>query len=137
MLYKNTRDFINNITHEFKTPITNIALANSMISKNQKVIDDQKLNQYSDIIKTEHTKLKNRVEGLLDIARMENGNSSFCETINICNLIQCTVDSYKVQVQDLNGKIEYKKSSDLCTIHADNEQFQVVISIDLGSLTWL
>lgn len=127
-LYKNTRDFINNITHEFKTPITNIALANSMISKNKKVIEDQKLNQYSDIIKSEQKKLKNRVEGLLDIARIENGNSGLCETINICNLITCTVDSYKVQIQELKGTIEYNRLSDHCTINADTEQFQTVIS---------
>ena len=58
----------------------------------------------------------------------ENGQNESCETINICNLIQCTVDSYQVQVQQMNGSIEYTKSSDLCTVSADKEQFQVVIS---------
>jgi two-component system phosphate regulon sensor histidine kinase PhoR len=127
-LYKNTRDFINNITHEFKTPITNIALANSMISKSDLVKYDSKLAQYSGIIKLEHKKLKNRVEGLLDIARLENGQNNTCETINICNLIQCTVDSYQVQLQEMNGSIAYTKLSDLCTVSADKEQFQVAIS---------
>jgi two-component system phosphate regulon sensor histidine kinase PhoR len=128
MLYKSTRDFINNITHEFKTPITNISLANSMISKSQKVIKDEKLSQYSNIIKSEHQKLKNRVEGLLDIARIENGNTNFCETINICKLIETTVKSYQVQLQELNGEIKYERTSDRCTVHADKEQFQSAIS---------
>ena len=57
-LYLSTRDFINNITHEFKTPITNIALANSMISKNGKIVEDKKLSQYSSIINLEQKKLK-------------------------------------------------------------------------------
>jgi len=127
-LYMSTRDFINNITHEFKTPITNIALANSMISKNEKIMHDEKLNQYSNIIKAEHKKLKNRVEGLLDAARIENGNSNFCETINICDLIQCTVDSYHVQLHELEGEIRYEKLSEKCTVHADKEQFQTAIS---------
>lgn len=127
-LYMSTRDFINNITHEFKTPITNIALANSMISKNEKIMQDEKLNQYSSIIKAEHKKLKNRVEGLLDAARIENGNSNFCETINICDLIQCTVDSYHVQIQELKGEIKYERLSEKCTVHADKEQFQTAIS---------
>ena len=127
-LYKSTRDFINNITHEFKTPITNIALANSMISKNEMIGKDDKIKKYSEIIKQEHKKLRNRVEGLLEIARLENGHSVACETINICNLIQCTVDSYQVQLQELNGSIDYKKESDVCTINADKEHFQVVIS---------
>jgi len=128
MLYRNTRDFINNITHEFKTPITNIALANSMISKDSKVAADQKLNHYTSIIRVEQKKLRNRVEGLLDIARIENGNKTVCETIDICNIIRCTADSYKVQVNELNGSIEYQKLSDKCTVHADKEQFQIVVS---------
>ncbi|MDA3952112.1 MAG: HAMP domain-containing sensor histidine kinase [Bacteroidales bacterium] len=127
-LYKGTRDFINNITHEFKTPITNIALANSMISKNKKIINDEKLNQYSNIIKDEQKKLKNRVEGLLAIARIEDGNNKNYEIINICDFIQYTVDSYKVQIQELNGTIKYEKLSDKCTVHGDKEQFQTAIS---------
>lgn len=127
-LYKGTRDFINNITHEFKTPITNIALANSLISKNEKVIHDKELNQYSNIIKAEQKKLKNKVEDLLDIARIENGNNHNYETINICDFIQCTVDSYLVQLQKLNGTIKYEKHSEKCTVFADKEQFQTAIS---------
>lgn len=127
-LYLSTRDFINNITHEFKTPITNIALANSMISKNKKVSHDEKLNQYSKIIKSEHRKLKNRVEGLLDIARIENGKNNYCETIDICEIIKHTVDSYQVQIHELNGEINYERLSTRCTVHADKEQFQYAIS---------
>ena len=127
-LYNSTRDFINNITHEFKTPITNIALANSMISKDEKIMNDPKLTQYSSIITVEHKKLKNRVEGLLDVARLENGQNTACEPINICNLIQCTVDSYQVQVEKLNGTIHYNNLSENCAISADKEQFQVAIS---------
>ncbi|OFX84224.1 MAG: hypothetical protein A2W99_00415 [Bacteroidetes bacterium GWF2_33_16] len=127
-LYLGTRDFINNITHEFKTPITNIALANSMISKNEQVSNDEKLQQYSEIIKAEHKKLRNRVEALLDIARIENGKTGFCETIDICNIIKCTADSYHVQIQQLNGKITLEKIAEKCSVHADKEQFQMVIS---------
>ncbi len=127
-LYLNTRDFINNITHEFKTPITNIALANSLISKNEKVENNNKLNQYTEIIKLEHKKLKNRVEGLLDAARIENGSSNQREIIDICAIIQGTVDSYQVQLHELKGKIEYEKTSDKCNVYADKEQFQFAIS---------
>ncbi|OFX19085.1 MAG: hypothetical protein A2041_00870 [Bacteroidetes bacterium GWA2_31_9b] len=127
-LYQGTRDFINNITHEFKTPITNIALANSMILKNEHIAQDEKLSQYSNIIKNEHKKLQNRVEALLDIARIENGKSGFCETINVCNLIKCTADSYHVQIQELKGIIKFENLTDKCFVHADKEQFQIVIS---------
>jgi two-component system, OmpR family, phosphate regulon sensor histidine kinase PhoR len=128
MLYRGTRDFINNITHEFKTPITNIALANSMISKSEKIAKDEKLNQYSQIIKSEQKKLKNRVEGLLDIARIENGSAGECATTDICNIIKCTVDSYQVQLQELKGSIVFHKQSERCSVSIDSEQFQVAIS---------
>ncbi len=128
MLYRSTRDFINNITHEFKTPITNIALANSMISKSGKVIEDEKLSQYAQIIKSEQKRLKNRVEGLLDIARIENGNSTECFKTDVCTIIKSTVDSYQVQLQELKGSVEYHKQSDRCNVNTDSEQFQVAIS---------
>ena len=127
-LYKSTRDFINNITHEFKTPLTNIALANSMLSKSKTISQDKKLNHYSGIIKVEHSKLKNRVEGLLDIARIENGVGNQCETIDICNFIKCTVDSYKVQIQELKGEIIYEQLSQKCSTNANKDDFQTVIS---------
>jgi len=127
-LYLGTRDFINNITHEFKTPLTNIALANSMISKNEYLANDEKLQQYSTIIKAEHKKLQNRVEALLDVARIENGKTGICETIDVCNIIKCTADSYQVQIQQLNGKLSLIETADKCSVHADKEQFQIVIS---------
>ena len=127
-LYLGTRDFINNITHEFKTPLTNIALANSMISKNEHLANDEKLQQYSNIIKVEHKKLQNRVEALLDVARIENGKTGICETIDVCNIIKCTAESYQFQIQQLNGKIILDKIADKCLVHADKEQFQIVIS---------
>jgi two-component system phosphate regulon sensor histidine kinase PhoR len=127
-LYAGTRDFINNITHEFKTPLTNIALANSMIFKNQLLSGDEKLKQYSGIIKAEHKKLQNRVEALLDVARIENGKSGLCETIDICNIITCSAESYQVQIQQLNGWLAINKTAEKCLVHADKEQLQIVIS---------
>jgi two-component system phosphate regulon sensor histidine kinase PhoR len=64
-LTENIVDFINNLTHEFKTPLTNIALANSMIAKTDQIERDEKLTFYSQVIKTENDKLKQRVEELL------------------------------------------------------------------------
>ncbi|MFP4023107.1 MAG: sensor histidine kinase [Thiohalospira sp.] len=129
MLYESTRDFINNITHEFKTPITNISLANSMLTKNEKIKADEKLTHYSKIIASEHKKLRNQVEQLLEVARIENGTSADNrEVIDVCNLIQSTVNSYKVQLQEINGNIFYHKLSDQCTILANKEYFNTVIS---------
>ncbi len=128
VLYESTRDFINNITHEFKTPITNISLANSMFKKNEKIKADEKLTYYSKIIASEHKKLRNQVEQLLDVARIENGTSDNFEVIDVCNLIQCTVDSYKVQLQEINGNIHYHKLSDHCSVLASKDHFRTVIS---------
>ncbi len=128
LLYQSTRDFINNITHEFKTPITNISLANSMISKNAKVKTDEKLHHYSSIINSEHKKLRKQVEQLLEIASIENGTPDYSEIIDICKLIQSTVDSYRVQIQEIDGEIVYEKLSGHCTIRANKQQFQTAIS---------
>ncbi len=71
-LSSNIVDLVNNMTHAFKTPLTNISLANSMIRKSQEIESNKNLLAYSGIIDDEHRKLKQRVDRLM--------NTSFSET---------------------------------------------------------
>ncbi len=64
-----TKDLLNNMTHEFKTPLTNITLANKMIAK--EIEDNSKIKHYSSIITYENEKLKQLVELALHIAAFE------------------------------------------------------------------
>ncbi|KAA5536021.1 sensor histidine kinase [Paenimyroides baculatum] len=63
------RDFINNMTHEFKTPLSSILLASNYLSNQDLVKNDSKLETYTSIITTQGKKLNNHIEKILNIAR--------------------------------------------------------------------
>ncbi|TND05357.1 MAG: histidine kinase [Bacteroidetes bacterium] len=67
-----TTDFVNNMTHELKTPLANISLAASMIGRDDLAPDKRK--KYNAIIRDENEKLKEQVERLLNLAALEQGN---------------------------------------------------------------
>ncbi|MEP6615102.1 MAG: HAMP domain-containing sensor histidine kinase [Ginsengibacter sp.] len=66
------RDFINNMTHEFKTPLSSILLSSNYLSKQPPVVQDRKLKKYTEIIIEQANKLNSHVEKLLDLAKAEN-----------------------------------------------------------------
>ncbi len=70
-LVENIKELINNITHEFKTPMTSIALAANLIRKGRFSDNPEKLQEYAGLIFKENQKLQRQVEGLLDLAAIE------------------------------------------------------------------
>ena len=68
------KDFINNMTHEFKTPISTIKISADTFLNNPKIKNDPRLTQYARIIKDQNTRLNNQVEKVLQIARIEQDN---------------------------------------------------------------
>lgn len=65
------KDFINNMTHEFKTPISSINISADVISNPAIVKDPDRLKNYGAIIKQENRRLNNQVEKVLQVARIE------------------------------------------------------------------
>jgi two-component system, OmpR family, phosphate regulon sensor histidine kinase PhoR len=66
------RDFINNMTHEFKTPLSSILIASNYLIKQEKIHSDEKLEKYTSIIIEQSSKLNRHIEKVLDIARTDN-----------------------------------------------------------------
>jgi two-component system, OmpR family, phosphate regulon sensor histidine kinase PhoR len=118
-------DFINNMTHEFKTPLTNIALANSMISKNNFVENNEKLTFYSQVIKTEHDKLKQRVEELLKASFSENGKPAFNEIIDVSVIVENIMETYSVQMNEKGGSFSFSKEGDNFNVTGNLDLFHV------------
>ena len=110
---ENTRDFINNMTHEFKTPLANIGLANNLIRKK---IDSENLKiiqKYTEIITSEKTKLTENIEQILNVALLEqNSNLNIGENILISDVLEQSIENIKYAVNEKNGKIEVKINSD-------------------------
>ncbi|WP_319591978.1 HAMP domain-containing sensor histidine kinase [uncultured Draconibacterium sp.] len=100
-------DFINNMTHEFKTPIATISVATDSIT-NQKVLGDpERIKYFAGMIKKENTRMNRQVEDILTIARLDKKDFEFhWETIDVHDLISDAVQGIRLQVEKRGGTIE-------------------------------
>lgn len=65
------KDFINNMTHEFKTPLSSVKIAADVLASDDKIKDDKRLSRYAQIIREQNNRLNEQVEKVLNIARLE------------------------------------------------------------------
>ncbi len=126
-LADNIVDFVNNMTHEFKTPLTNISLANSMISKNATVEKDEKLLFYSNVIRTEHNKLRERVEKLLKTNFSETDKPCFDETIDVAAVAENIIETFDVQISQKGGSISLNKTGSNFNVSGNLDLFHIAM----------
>ena len=99
------RDFINNMTHEFKTPLTSIQLSSDYLSKQHVIQEDVRLNRYTELIRSQYQRLNTQVEKLLNIARLESGEFKLKpEQIDMHELIDEVLDS-KAAEAGIEGRV--------------------------------
>ena len=99
-------DFINNMTHEFKTPIATINLALDAI-KNPKIIDDkEKVFKYLQMIKDENKRMHAQVENVLRISKLEKKELNIIkESTNIHGVIEDAIEHVHLILEDRQGTI--------------------------------
>jgi two-component system phosphate regulon sensor histidine kinase PhoR len=99
-------DFINNMTHEFKTPIATISLASEMLMKPEVFQTADRTAKYAAIIFNENQRLQNQVEQVLQIAILDKGETqlSVNET-DLHKLLEKVVDGFEIRVRELGGEI--------------------------------
>ena len=114
------RDFINNMTHEFKTPLATMSLAADTIM-NEKVIGDKdKVKYYAEQIKSENKKLNLQVEKVLELALTEKtGVLMNKERLNLTEVVLRAMKSMELQVADKVGILELVNDQDVILIDAD------------------
>src|SRR6185437_14917403 len=105
-LSEHTTDFLNNMTHEFKTPLTNIALAGKMIIKDTAIKND-KVKHYSEIILEENEKLRLQVEQVLSMTALERGEIPLLKTeLDLNALITDCAKSISLQIENKQGDLK-------------------------------
>lgn len=127
LLSESIIDFVNNVSHEFKTPLTNISLANSMLSKNEKVENDEKLSFYTSVIRTEQTKLNEKVEKLLktDFAGIDRLPAA--EKIDVGTVVEDIAETFRVQVEEKGGRINIVKEGSRFTVTGNIDLFHIAL----------
>lgn len=110
-------DFFNNMAHEFRTPLTNIALATKMLSKKQPNLSD---NTYLNIVQKENKKLMNQVERVLYLAKIEDGDYHLQkETVRLRPLLQEVIQSMDLQIKARGAEIHTQNVASDLILEAD------------------
>ncbi len=104
---EHTTDFLNNMTHEFKTPLTNIALAGRMIIKDSTARQEDKIKHYSGIILEENEKLRLQVEQVLSMTALERGEIPLQKTeLDFHQLITAALKCIGIQIENKQGDVK-------------------------------
>lgn len=122
-------DFINNMTHEFKTPLATISLAVDAI-KNEKVKNNsEKLDYFSGIIKEENKRMNRHVETILRAALMDRQDLKLDKKIvNAHSIIEHVVSNFDLQLNDKKGKIIFQFKANNDKLFVDLNHFNNLIS---------
>ncbi|RTY94558.1 HAMP domain-containing histidine kinase [Flavobacterium sp. GSP27] len=121
-------DFINNMTHEFKTPIATINLALDAI-RNPKIIDDkEKVLRYLQMIKDENKRMHAQVENVLRISKLEKKELDIIkETLNVHDIINDAIEHVNLILEDREGTIRSHFGALRTTVLLNDVHFTNVI----------
>jgi two-component system phosphate regulon sensor histidine kinase PhoR len=115
-------DFINNMTHEFKTPIATISLAADTITNPKVINDESSVRHFISMIKKENSRMNKKVETILQIASLDKKEIDFrFENLSLHSIIEKAVDTIEILVQQRNGKVKLNLSASEPVVYGDGE----------------
>lgn len=121
-------DFINNMTHEFKTPISSISLAAQMLGDNSIKKTEPMVENLSRVIVNETKRLRYQVEKVLQMSLYERNNISFNEKeIDANVVIDDVVKTFQLKVQQSGGVLTAQLDAEDAAIYVDEMHFTNVI----------
>jgi two-component system phosphate regulon sensor histidine kinase PhoR len=95
------RDFINNMTHEFKTPLSSILIASNYLIKQNEIKNDEKLHKYTDIIIKQSNNLNKHIEKILSLAKSDNAPLELNkQQVLILPIIEDVIENIKLKYED-------------------------------------
>lgn len=121
-------DFINNMTHELKTPISSISLAGQMLKEPSIRKSESSLNHLSDVIVEESKRLRFQVEKVLQLSVFDKTGSTLKFTeVNANQIISNVVNTFKLKVEKQGGTLQSDLHAEDAEIYVDEMQFTNVI----------
>jgi two-component system phosphate regulon sensor histidine kinase PhoR len=113
-------DFINNMTHELKTPIATIALSSEMLLRNDFSNDEEKLKRYAGIINKENKRLETQVERVLNVAKLDKEHLVLSkELMDIHELLEEAQENINFNQSEQGVKVELNLNAESGAINAD------------------
>jgi|SRR5690554_1393971 len=121
-------DFINNMTHEFKTPVSTIMIASETLMDPEITGDQKRVSKLAGIIYDENVRLGNHIERVLNIARIEKENLKLAqEKVEVNDMIKGVTDSMQLQVQKVGATLALELNAEKATVIGDELHLSNVI----------
>lgn len=122
-------DFVNNMTHEFKTPIATISLATDMLLNKEVAESPAKTRRYATIIQDENRRLKQQVEQILQIAVLDKGEYNLkISAFDAHEAILSCIARFELTVRDMGGMITHSFEAEDPEIKADYHHFTNMVN---------
>lgn len=123
------RDFINNMTHELKTPLATISLAVDALKSTKVNTDPKSVDYFSNIIKEENVRMNKHVETILQAAQLDKKENELNkQEVELHDLILGVVDSFKLQLEGKPSNVQTILEANPSLIKVDEEHLLHVLS---------
>ena len=114
------KDFINNMTHEFKTPLSTIAISSAVLKEPSIIQTPDRLLNYATIIENENLRLRQHVERVLQVASLDQKDIELKkELIDIHELVQAAVTNIAVALDEKRGSVTLRLLANPSRINVD------------------
>ena len=121
-------DFINNMTHEFKTPIATISIAADSIVNNKVILEPERIRNFTRIIKEENNRMNTRVEQVLQMALLDSRDFNLKPMLtDMHRMIQRAVDHYRLQIEKREGTISTIFEASNAFVEVDEDHVRNVL----------
>ncbi len=122
-------DFINNMTHELRTPVSAISLASEMLLNSEVSTNPVKVEKYASLIFEQNTRMKGLVEHVLQVSMLEQGKFTLnVDEFDAHEVLRNLARSYRVILEARGGQIELHLNASPSIIKADKLHFTSIIS---------
>ena len=121
-------DFINNMTHEFKTPIATISLATDSITSEKIIHSEDKIRRFAGIIKQENKRMLNQVEKVLQMAKIDKQDFKLrLSQLDLHQLIEQAVQNMSLKVNQREGKLTQDLKAEHYIIEGDQNHISNIL----------
>ena len=121
-------DFINNMTHEFKTPISTISLAAEVLLNAEPESSLERIQKYSRIIFDENQRMRAQVDRVLQVASLDKGDFELTKTdFDVHKLIRETVQNLCFEKCEESTTVKYSLDAEKYIIHADQMHINNIV----------
>ncbi len=124
-LMAHMREFVNNMLHEFQTPLANIRLAANLIIKRKN--DDNKTNDYAQVVLNEYNRMQSHVEDILKLS-CDTAKEAELDEVDMKQVIEQAIQSFAYRIEEQGGRVTTAYNANSHRTNSYNGRLALVIS---------